>query len=166
MRRFSIGTACSVALHLAVPLVLAVSLCAHPLLGQEKTVSEESPLAAQVQETARIRVTTADGRLILDNPRISGSTVTYSAGSLPFVDIQKIQIPSYNPTKGALIGAGVGAAVGVIGLVAINSCSGFLCGPVPTGEAFRVIGVSAAIGAFFGTVIDLLKPGWKTIYER
>ena len=139
--------------------------------GQEASrpsspVSDESRLAAQVQETTRIRVTTTDARLTLDNPRISGSTVTYSAGSLPFVDIQKIQVPSRNPTKGALIGAGVGTAAGVIGLVAMNSCSGFLCGPVATDQAILSIGLTAAIGAFFGTVIDFLTPGWKTIYER
>lgn len=152
--------------------ITLISLLPALAQGQEASrpsspVSDESRLAAQVQETTRIRVTTADARLTLDNPRISGSTVTYSAGSLPFEDIQKIQIPSRNPTKGALIGAGVGAAAGVIGLVAINSCgSGFLCGPVATDGTFLLIGISAAIGAFLGTVIDFLTPGWKTIYER
>lgn len=120
---------------------------------------------APVAQGDRVRVTDESGRTITARiAAISDFGLTLQDGSkpteIPYPSIVKIVRPRDRVWDGALAGFAIGAGLGLIGIAAEDTTTGF--GPPPT----YVVLVLGGIGAGTGACVDSLIGGKKTLYER
>lgn len=155
-----------------VPLALAMSLCASPVLAQ----TGGGVLTALVKEGQTVDVIDELGSETHGKIRgLSLATLTLErAGTLTEIPVERItQIarPSDSLANGAVIGLAAGVAFGILGsTVGTSDCEGYdfamaLC---PQGPRYIVASalIFGGIGAGIGVGIDALIHHKRVIYRR
>ena len=135
--------------------------------------TDADAVRTRVKEGQKVWVTDDQGREF--KGRIGGLTAD-SLGviqgrdrtDVPYASIVKIDHPHDGLANGALIGLGVGAALGIAAIVDAESCGvdEFLCGDPGAGSYFGGALLGGGLGAAIGVGIDALIRRKPAIYRR
>jgi hypothetical protein len=152
-------------------------LAGMPGLVAGQTLS--SAVIQQINASSKAKVRLVEGgRGTLFSPTADSSSVGFERSEFlnrggntvnlasPFEvnQVREIQVKVGSHTgKGAKIGAGVGAALALIGVIAL---SGDPYLSPTTGEAATGVVVWTGIGAGVGALIGAASPRWKTVYKQ
>ncbi len=148
------------------------------LAGSSLAQSAAEPeLAEAVAGRNKVRILTPSGSLVLRRPAVTDEGLTgfaYSGGEakpvvIPWADVGGLQVRRSGLGKGALIGAGTGAALGlVLGLASTRECSGWMdmfCEATPA-QVVLVTAIGGAGGGLLGAMIGALTRRWSAVPWR
>ena len=129
-------------------------------------IEKGSVLAAKIEHRKKARVLAASGKKIVVGPVILAEGVVSSNESggydrstlIPWTDIRTIQIRKNGAGRGALIGGGVGAG---LGLMAIAVAGGTISAH---GDLAKVMLYPVLTGLVSGALLGARFPPWKTVY--
>jgi hypothetical protein len=124
-----------------------------------------------VQKGDQVSVTTGDGKVTKGSiEAVSESSLRLLRNRVPIemaqMDVLEIKKkdPIANGVKmGALVGAGIGGGLGVLG--ALFSCGDADCAPEAVAGVALSIGISAGIGAGIGTLVDAVSNRNPIVYR-
>ena len=163
-------------LLVVVAFLLGVSGRAVTAAATELDKETFERLSDQVNDQKRARVVAKSNRMEIYDPIIHSWGVEFSRpysdserDSLLWDDVDKLQVTKGSAKTGALVGASILGAAGLVaGIAASDPCSGgFDLSPcwVETGGVLALTGVGLALGALLGSGVGSLIDSWKTVYE-
>ena len=139
--------------------------------GLAEQASSFEQLQVLVQKGDQVSVTTGDGKVTKGSiEAVSPSSLRLLQNRVPIemaqMDVLEIKKkdPIANGVKmGALVGAGVGGGLGVLG--ALFSCGDADCAPEAVAAVALSIGFSAGIGAGIGALVDAVSNRNPVVYR-
>ena len=149
------------------------------LAAQAVPPPDTAALAALLDSTPRIQVRLPTGWATLDGPRLQRDSLQFRHGTthdrggrlvalpspLAFAAVSEIRVAAGKRTaRGAAMGAGIGAVLGLLLVSGLGSEPDCLGCPTEA-EARPVIPLLAALGAGVGALIGSGSTGWRTVYR-
>ncbi|MGH7676373.1 MAG: hypothetical protein ACREMV_13965 [Gemmatimonadales bacterium] len=157
-------------------LALPIALIGADAFAQVPTPS----LQDQINAAARIRVLTPQVRAEVERPRLANDSLSWSTGTamslrsgrtipltppLALGDVTRVEIRNgTHAARGAAIGGGIGAVLGLTASAAMASDEFF--SDMSTGDYVVVIAVPTLGGAILGAIIGTAVPRWETVYVQ
>jgi len=146
--------------------------------GEASAQAAAPSLQDQINAASRILVRTATGRGELSRPRLAGDSLGFATGwvttsrsglrttlesPLPFGAVSEIAVPAgTNAGKGAAIGGGIGALLGLVLVAGASTEEGSF--QPSGGEYAAAFAVTTALGAGLGALLGAASTKWRVIY--